>query len=117
MRNRDVLEPALEEETAAYTTEELVAQMRDHDVPATPINDMADVYDHPQIHARGMRASISHPTAGEVEMPGSPMHFSRTPARVRSPPPLLGEHTAEVLAELGYDENRIADLIDADAVA
>ncbi len=117
VRNRDVLEPALEEETAAYTTEELVAQMRDHDVPATPINDMADVYDHPQIHARGMRASISHPTAGEVEMPGSPMHFSRTPARVRSPPPLLGEHTAEVLAELGYDENRIADLIDADAVA
>jgi formyl-CoA transferase len=117
VRNRETLEPLLEAETAAYTTDDLVATMRDHDVPATPINDMADVYDLPQIEARGMRASVSHPTAGEVAMPGSPMHMSRTPASVRDPPPLLGEHTDEVLREAGYDDAEIAALRDADAVA
>ncbi len=117
VRNRDVLEPMLEAETREYTAEELVERMQAHDVPATSINDMADVYDHPQIRARGMRTSVSHPTAGEVEMPGVPMHFSRTPASVRSHPPLLGEHTTEVLEEIGYDQAQIADLLDADVVA
>jgi crotonobetainyl-CoA:carnitine CoA-transferase CaiB-like acyl-CoA transferase len=117
VRNRAVLEPTLEDETRAFTADGLVERMRDHDVPATPINDMADVYDHPQVRARGMRASVSHPTAGEVEMPGSPMHLSRTPASVRDPPPLLGEHTDAVLREAGYDEAEIERLRDDDVVA
>jgi crotonobetainyl-CoA:carnitine CoA-transferase CaiB-like acyl-CoA transferase len=117
VRNRETLEPLLEAETAEYATEELVETMRAHDVPATPINDMADVYDHPQVRARGMRTSVEHPTVGDVTMPGVPMHFSRTPAAVRDPPPLLGEHTDEVLAEAGFSEAEIADLRNADAVA
>jgi crotonobetainyl-CoA:carnitine CoA-transferase CaiB-like acyl-CoA transferase len=117
VRNREVLEPMLEAETREYTAEGLVSRMQEHDVPATPINDMADVYDHPQIRARGMRASVSHPTAGDVEMPGVPMHFSRTPASIRTHPPLLGEHTTEVLSEIGYDEARISALLDADVLA
>jgi crotonobetainyl-CoA:carnitine CoA-transferase CaiB-like acyl-CoA transferase len=108
--NRETLEPMLEAEAAEYTTEELVSLMRDHDVPATAINDMSDVYDLPQVKARGMRASVEHPNAGTIEMPGVPMHFSRTPAEIRAHPPELGEHVDEVLAELGYDEETVARL-------
>jgi CoA:oxalate CoA-transferase len=71
---------------------------------------MSDVYDLPQVKARGMRASVEHPSAGTIEMPGVPMHFSRTPAEIRAHPPELGEHVDEVLAELGYDDETIARL-------
>ena len=113
--NRDALEADLEAEIREYTTEEVVSLMQEHDVPATPINRMDDVYDHPQVLARGMRASVDHPSIGEVEMPGVPMHFSRTPASVRSHPPELGEHTREVLRELDYDEAAI-DRFEADGI-
>jgi len=116
VRNRETLEPMLEAEIADYTTDEVVSLMRDHDVPATAINDMADVYDHPQVQARGMCASVEHPSAGTIEMPGVPMQFSRTPAEVRTHPPELGEHTAEVLAELGYDEETVARLREDEVV-
>ena len=108
--NRETLEPMLEADVAEYDTDEVVSLMREHDVPATAINDMADVYDLPQVKARGMRASVEHPSAGTIEMPGVPMHFSRTPAEIRRHPPELGEHTEAVLAELGYDEEAVARL-------
>ncbi|MFA9516376.1 CaiB/BaiF CoA transferase family protein [Halopenitus sp. H-Gu1] len=116
VRNRAVLDAELNAEFAALTTEEALDALADHDVPASHVRDMAELFDDPQIHARGMHVEMDHPTAGTVEMPGSPMHFSRTPTTYRHHPPLLGEHTADVLTEYGYDEGDLRTLREAGAI-
>jgi len=92
------------------TTDEALDLLADYDVPASDVKDMEAVFDNPQVEARGMHRSVDHPTAGEVEMAGSPMHFSRTPTSVRQYPPRLGEHTDEVLREYGYTDEDIERL-------
>ena len=73
-------------------------------VPCGPINDLAEVFDDPQVRERGMRVDLPHPTAGSVSVPGSALKMSATPPEYRCPPPLLGEHTRDVLGErLGLD--------------
>ena len=117
VENRDALDSLLSAELAEYGTDELLALFDEHDVPASGVHDMAEVFADEQVAARGMHREIEHPTAGTVEMPGSPMHFSRTPTTIRQYPPRLGEHTRDLLDEAGYDEDTIGELIDADAVA
>ncbi|EFW90098.1 crotonobetainyl-CoA:carnitine CoA-transferase /alpha-methylacyl-CoA racemase 1 [Haladaptatus paucihalophilus DX253] len=112
VENRDELDALLEPTFAEFTTAEIVETMDDHGVPATDVKDMQDVFDNPQVNARNMQWSVSHPTAGDVEMAGSPMHLSKTPTRVRAHPPLLGEHTEEILSEFGYTEADIERLSD-----
>jgi crotonobetainyl-CoA:carnitine CoA-transferase CaiB-like acyl-CoA transferase len=115
--NREVLDELLAEELIRYTTEEILKIMRSHDVPASQVHDMEQVFDNPQVQARGMHTSVTHPTAGSVEMPGSPMHFSRTPTTIRKAPPLLGEHSRELLREYGYSETQINELVSHDIIA
>jgi crotonobetainyl-CoA:carnitine CoA-transferase CaiB-like acyl-CoA transferase len=70
------------------------------DVPAGRINDMAQVFELPQVAARGLRIELPHPAAGQVPLVGSPFHFSDTPVSYHLPPPRLGEHTDAVLGGL-----------------
>ena len=116
VNNRDELDPLLADEIGSLSTADALARFDDQGVPAAEVADMETVFDNPQVHARGMHQSIDHPTAGTVEMPGSPMHFSRTPATIRRHPPLLGEHTAEVLGKLGYSDDDIEQLRDSDVI-
>ncbi|MGM0606085.1 MAG: CaiB/BaiF CoA transferase family protein [Halobacteriota archaeon] len=117
VRNRTRLDDIIESEFAAQPTDEILTRLREHGVPASKVNDVADVFDHEQVRARGMNQLVDHPTIDELRMAGIPMHFSKTPATIERHPPLLGEHTDEILAEFGYDETTIADLFDREIVA
>jgi len=80
-------------------------------VPNGPINDLAQVYEEPQVKARGIRVDMDHPVAGKLPTVASPMRFSATPLEYRLPPPLLGEHSGEVLKDiLGKSDAEIAAL-------
>ncbi len=110
--NREELEAILTAEIEAYTTEEIVDKLQEHDVPARSVNDMADVFSHPQTEARNMRRRMDHPTVGDVEMPGSPMNFQNGQTAFDEHPPGLGEQTTEILDGLGYTEEEIGALRD-----
>jgi len=80
-------------------------------VPCGPINDLAHVFEDPQVLARGMKIEADHPTAGRIPLVANPIRLSQTPVEYRNAPPTLGQHTAEVLADLlGYDAAGIAAL-------
>ena len=115
--NRNVLDEVLGEELGQYTTASAVELLEEHGVPASQVRDMEQVFADPQIRARDMHVSVQHPTAGKVEMPGSPMHFSRTSTSIRQYPPLLGEHTRELLQENGYTNEEIDQFVVEDVVA
>jgi crotonobetainyl-CoA:carnitine CoA-transferase CaiB-like acyl-CoA transferase len=112
--NREELEAILAAEIEAYTTDAIVEQLQEYDVPARAVNDMADVFAHPQIEARNMRRTMDHPTAGEVEMPDSPMNFENVDTVFAAHPPELGEQTEAILREYGYSPEEIEQFRDSD---
>ena len=80
-------------------------------IPCSAINNIAQVFDDPQVQARQMLISLDHPLAGRMPNIASPMRFSRSPVQYRRAPPTLGEHTAEVLeGVLGLSPQEVADL-------
>jgi len=79
-------------------------------LPCGPINDLAEVFADPQVRARGMVTEIAHPLAGSVKLVSSPIKLAATPVQPRRAPPLLGQHTDEVLAGLGLDADTRAGL-------
>jgi crotonobetainyl-CoA:carnitine CoA-transferase CaiB-like acyl-CoA transferase len=85
-------------------------------VPSGPINDLAYVFSDPQVQHREMTVQMPHPLSDALRLVASPMKFSATPVQYRRPPPLLGEHTAQVLAELGLSADEVDALKRANAI-
>lgn len=80
-------------------------------VPAGPVNQVEEVFADPQVQHREMVRTISHPLLGELKLPGLAIKLTETPGHVHRHPPLLGEHTRTVLAELGYTTAEVEDLV------
>ena len=110
VENRAELIPLLNEITATRTTAEWIGQLEARAVPCGPINGLAEVFADPQVQARGLAVTMPHPEAGEVPLVASPIRLSKTPVEYRRAPPLVGEHTDEILADLGVDAAGIAGL-------
>jgi formyl-CoA transferase len=117
VKNRESLIPMLQEVTRTRSTAQWIALLENKAVPCGPINDMAQAFADAQVQARGLKVTqdvtSSQPIAGTVASittVASPLRLMATPPVLRRPPPALGEHTDEVLAELGLDARQVAGL-------
>jgi formyl-CoA transferase len=108
VENRKVLVPLLQEVFRQRDSGEWLKLLGEAEIPIGPINTIDRVFADPQVLAREMLVGMEHPKVGKFKLVGSPMKLSETPVQYRIPPPLLGEHTEEVLREvLGYDSEGI----------
>ncbi|MEK9721216.1 MAG: CaiB/BaiF CoA-transferase family protein, partial [Quisquiliibacterium sp.] len=115
INNRQELIPLLAHMVASRPSAQWIEQLEAANVPCGPINDLAQVFQNPQVVARGLRVDLEREDAGPVKLVGSPMRFSATPVSYKLPPPRLGEHSREVLGGLlGYDDAKIAQITAAE---
>ena len=110
VRHRDVLVPLLARIIKAQSRRHWLTALEAAQVPCGPINDLAEVFADPQVAARDMTVDLEHPLSGHVKLVASPIRLSDTPVRYRRAPPLLGQHTREVLLELGLSEADVSAL-------
>src|SRR4029077_5268198 len=110
VHNRDTLRPRLERALAAKTAAEWTELLGAAGGPAGPVNTVPEARAHPQVAARGMLVELDHPVAGKLTTLGSPIKLSANPPSIRRPPPTLGQHTDEILAEAGLNEAQITEL-------
>ncbi len=110
VRHRAALVPLLADLMRQRTRADWLAALEASKVPCGPINDLAEVFADPQVQHREMALPVPHPYNDRLSLVASPMKLSATPVQLRRPPPLLGEHTDEVLAEIGIPAEHKARL-------
>ncbi len=110
--NRKAIYELLPEITKRKTSQEWLDGLAGLGVPAGAVNDLAGVFADPQVQARNMRVSVPYPDSpeGRIDLIGNPIKMSETPITYRRPPPTMGQHTDEVLQELGLDEAELERL-------
>jgi crotonobetainyl-CoA:carnitine CoA-transferase CaiB-like acyl-CoA transferase len=116
VRHRETLVPLLAARLRSRSRGEWLAAFEAAKVPCGPINALDDVFADPQVQARARTAAVAHPHSDALRLVASPIKLSATPVQWRRPPPLLGQHTDEVLREMGITEERIQALRDGGAI-
>ncbi len=107
VRNRTVLAELITERFGNFTTADLVSRLTGAGIPADAIKNVAEVFEDPRVLHLGLKLGMEHSTCGHIEMAGMPYLLSGTPATARLAPPALGQHTSEVLLELGCSQAEI----------
>lgn len=111
VRNRETLIPMLADVFRKRTVNEWIALLEPAGVPVGGINNLAQVFAHPQVQARGMKVEVPHPLSGTVPLVANPIKMSVTPPQHKHAPPLLGQHTRSVLqSNLGLSEEQLDEL-------
>ncbi|HZG30532.1 MAG TPA: CaiB/BaiF CoA-transferase family protein [Ensifer sp.] len=110
IRNRDALSAELQEIFLQKMPEDWLPALEAAGVPSGPIYNFEQVFNDPQIKERGMKVTVKHPHNEAVDLVGNPLKFSETPITDYRAPPLLGEHTADILSRFGFDADMQADL-------
>ena len=111
VRHRQILIPLLQEIFLQRQRQEWTEALEAAGVPCGPINDMAQVFEDPQVRHRGLRVEVPHPAAGTVPLVASPIRLSETPVEYRMAPPTLGQHTREILQKmLGLEDEELERL-------
>jgi len=110
LRHRAELIPLLEQVLVTRDADDWLERLRAADIPCGPINEVDEILNDPQILARGMIVELEHSTAGKVRSLGNPVHLDTTPVCYRLAPPTLGQHTGEVLEQLGYSAGEVERL-------
>jgi crotonobetainyl-CoA:carnitine CoA-transferase CaiB-like acyl-CoA transferase len=116
VENRETLRPIIAERLARRTRAEWLAALEAAEVPCGPIYDVLEAFDSPQARARGVRVQVHHRALGEIDQVAPAVRLSTTAVTIRRPPPLLGEHTDQILEELGFANEEIADFRSGGAV-
>lgn len=117
VEGRDTLVPILENAFKEKTKAEWLNMLGAQNIPAGPINTLDEVYADPQIKHRGLVKNLDHPLSGSVPQVATPINYSKTDLSYEMAPPLLGQHTTEVLEELGFDASTIENLKSKGVVA
>lgn len=115
-RNAEELGQILYDEFRKWTTEEILARMEEAQAPGGPVLALADVPDHPQVRHNGTLYEVEHPSVGRLRQCRPAPRFSDTRSEPGGVAPLLGEHSDEVLAELGYSDEKIAAVRESGAL-
>jgi crotonobetainyl-CoA:carnitine CoA-transferase CaiB-like acyl-CoA transferase len=108
--HRETLGAEIEEITARKTTAEWTEIMNAAGVPAGEINDIGQVFDNPQVHHLGLAQPVKSQERGDTHVVGQPILMSRTPSSIVVPSPMAGQHSSEILKELGYSNADISEL-------
>lgn len=111
IRHRDVLIPILQNVFLERPAAEWIERLQAADVPSGPINDLSQVFEDPQVTHRGLRQQVEHPSGTTLDLVANPIRFRESPMVQGESPPLLGQHTDEILTkQLGLDADRLAAL-------